>query len=105
VLGATESVGAATTTALPVLGARFTANFTENWSVGANAEVFALDFDKYNGHLLDIAAFGQYRFSQHFALLGGYHFYRMNIESADESLSGKFRIDYRGPYLSFRMRL
>jgi len=102
VLGATESVSAATTMTLPVLGARFTANFSEKWSVGANAEVFALDFDKYNGHLLDFAAFGQYRFGQNFAIVGGYHFYRMNIMSGDESLSGEFRIDYRGPYVSFR---
>ena len=102
VLGANEFVSASTTTTLPVLGVRFRANFTEKWSVGANAEAFALDFDKYNGHLLDIAISGRYRFSDHFAIDGGYHFYRMNIKSGDESLSGEFSIDYRGPYVSFR---
>jgi outer membrane scaffolding protein for murein synthesis (MipA/OmpV family) len=102
VLGANESVSASTTTTLPVLGARFRANFTEKWSVGANAEVFALDFDKYNGHLIDIAISGQYRLGEHFAIYGGYHFYRMNIKSGDESLTGEFSIDYRGPYVSFR---
>ena len=102
VLGATESVRGVTTTTLPVLGARFRANFTEKWSVGANAEVFALDFDEYNGHLLDIAISGRYRFGEHFAIDGGFHFYLMNIKSGDESLSGEFAIDFRGPYVSFR---
>ena len=105
VIGATETIRGVTTTALPVLGARFRANFTEKWSVAANAEVFALDFDKYNGYLLDIALSGQYRFGEHFAIDGGYHFYRMNINSADENLSGEFSTDYRGPYVSFRVRL
>ena len=105
VSGVNDSVRAGTTAVLPVLGARLRANFTEKVSVGANFEIFALDFDKYSGELIDFSVYGQYRISGHTAIVGGYHFYRQDLTSGDEGLNGNFRIDYSGPYVSFRVRL
>ena len=105
VQGNVELVRARTTAFLPVLGARGLVNFTDKLSVGANAEVFVLDFDKHSGELFDLSISGQYRVNNGFSVGVGYRYYRQDIRSGDESLVGDYRFDYHGPHAFFRIRL
>ena len=101
---ADESVRASTTPILPVVGIRGRANFSERFSVEANIEAFALDFDKYTGELIDLSLSGRYRISDRYFTGLGFRYYRHNIRAADDPQFVDYEIDYYGPYAYVGLR-
>ena len=105
VQGVGERVRRKTMAYLPVIGARGLVHFSDKVSVAANVEIFALDFDKYSGELFDLSISGQYRVNEHWFVGAGYRFYRQDIKSNGDSLTGQYQFDYHGPHAFFRVRL
>jgi outer membrane scaffolding protein for murein synthesis (MipA/OmpV family) len=97
--GDVNRVEASTTAVLPMLGARLRVNWTDRIALLVNAEIFALDFNKYTGELLDLSGAFQYRLLDTVYIEGGFRYYRQRLESGDESFAGEARIDYAGPYV------
>ncbi len=95
---ANDSIRASTTPILPVLGVRGRVNFSGRFSVEANIEAFAFDFDKYTGELFDLSLSGRYRISDRYFTGLGFRFYRHNIRAADDQQFVEYEIDYYGPY-------
>ncbi|HNP34526.1 MAG TPA: MipA/OmpV family protein [Woeseiaceae bacterium] len=102
VQGSDERIAASTTAVLPLIGARARLNPTSRIAAIVSLEIFALDFDRYNGQLVDLALAGEYRFSEVFACGLGYRYYRQKLQSSDDSFVGELQIDYHGPYISVR---
>jgi outer membrane protein len=102
VQGQAEFVAASTTVILPVVGASARLHPRERLTAAAGLEIFLLDFDQYNGQLLDISVAGEWQFNKRFAAGAGYRFYRQNLVSRDASLISDIRIDYHGPFLELR---
>lgn len=93
-----DAATAESTPILPVLGVRGRVNFSDRFSVEANIEAFALDFDRYSGELFDVALSGRYRISDLWFTGLGYRFYRHKIRSADDPQFVEYLIDYHGPF-------
>ncbi len=87
---------AASTSYLPVLGARFRANLTERFTMGAKLDVFLTEADRHEGVSLDTSLYGGWKFSDRFSVEGGYRFFRQDIDVAGDNFIGDFRMDYRG---------
>jgi outer membrane protein len=84
---------------LPTVGAFATVSFTEKWNLSADANVFALDFDRYSGFMSYLTVGVERRFGKSFAAGLGYNFYSLRLNSKDEDLGGKLDLRYHGPKL------
>ena len=89
---------------MPVIGARFDARFTEKFSVGATADLFALDFDRISGVAFDIALDATWAFTDRWRVAGGYRLYRQDFEVAQDTFIGALRSDYGGPFITLSAR-
>lgn len=104
VQGETIPVAASTTAILPVIGARLRVSPTERIDLHANAELFKFDFDEYDGELYDLSIGGSWRLAKRLFVGGGYRWYRQEIRSGDDDLTGEVLIDYRGPFAYLTVR-
>ena len=102
--GNAETVDADTTAILPVLGVDLAINFTERVSLEVGLQFFIGDVNHYSGNLLDFGFAGNYQWHDRMDIGVGYKFYRQDIDSADESFTGDYRFEYRGPYIYARAR-
>jgi len=84
---------------LPTVGVFATVSFTEKWRLSADANFFALDFDRYSGFMSYLTAGLERRFGKTFAAGLGYNFYSLRLNSKDEDLGGKLDLRYHGPKL------
>ena len=101
---AAQPLAAETTAFLPVIGARFRANITERFSAGAMLDIFVLDVDRHNGQALDFSFNGTWALADWLLVDGGYRFVRQDLDVADKTFLGDYRIDYRGPFVKLRAR-
>jgi hypothetical protein len=71
--------------------------------LGADIQVFALDFDRYDGFMSYLSLGLDRKFGDVISLGLGYTFYGLRLEAKDEDLRGTFRMRHYGPklYLSF----
>lgn len=84
---------------LPTVGAFATVSLREKWQLSADANVFALDFDRYSG-LMSYLTFGlDRRFGESLSVGLGYNFYSLRLNSKDKNLGGKLDLRYHGPKL------
>ena len=88
---------------LPTLGVYGLLALGDKWRLGADIDVFALDFDYYDGYLAYASLGLDRKFGDVFGAGIGYNFYGARLESKDDRLRGTLRMRHHGPklYLSF----
>ncbi len=88
---------------LPTLGVFGSVALGSKWRLGADIQVFALDFDRYDGFMSYLSLGLDRKFGDVISLGLGYTFYGLRLEAKDEDLRGTFRMRHYGPklYLSF----
>jgi hypothetical protein len=88
---------------LPTLGIFGSVALGSEWRLGADIQVFALDFDRYDGFMSYLSLGLDRKFGDVISLGLGYTFYGLRLEAKDEDLRGTFRMRHYGPklYLSF----
>jgi outer membrane scaffolding protein for murein synthesis (MipA/OmpV family) len=88
---------------LPVLGAYGVISLGSNTTVSAQAQVFRMDFDRYEGSLSFVRIEVQQLMGR-FGLGLGYSYYSMNLDSHADDLQGSLEFRHHGPvaFLSVR---
>ena len=91
-------------TILPTFGVFGSAPLGDKWRLGANIDLFALGFDRYEGYMAYLALNLERSFNDNFGAGLGYNFYGIRLQSKNDDLNGTLRIRYHGPvlYLSAR---
>ncbi len=91
-------------TILPTIGVFGSAPLGNKWRLGANVDLFALGFDRYEGYMAYLALNLEHRFNDNFGAGLSYNFYGIRLQSKNDDLNGTLRIRYHGPvlYLSAR---
>ena len=82
---------------LPVFGVQGDFLLTEHWRLGARAQYFGLDYDKYSGNLVDARVTTEYRFANTLALGAGYTWYALDIDKKDNNFTYAVEYQYQGP--------
>jgi hypothetical protein len=99
-LGRAETRGI--TAPLPVIGLRGEYDFADRWRISASGDFFALEFDNFDGELVDLYLGIDYRFAEHVAIGLGYNAVNINVEIAKNSFDGKLDWGYDGALLFFK---
>ena len=102
-LGQAETRGI--TAPLPVIGLRGEYDFADRWRISASGEFFALEFDDFDGELIDLYLGIDYRFAEHVAIGLGYNAVNINVEIAKNSFDGKLYWRYDGVLLFFKFNI
>jgi hypothetical protein len=91
-------------TILPTFGVFGSVPLSNKWLLGADIDLFALGFDRYEGYMAYLALNLEHRFSDKFGTGFGYNFYGIRLQSKNDDLNGTLRVRYHGPvfYLSAR---
>jgi hypothetical protein len=84
------------TAPLPVFGLRGEYHFSEKWSFRASAELFAFEYDNWDGTLVDVYAGIDFGLSEHFSLGLGYNAVTFDIGVAEQNFEGNIDWGYRG---------
>jgi len=88
---------------LPTLGVFGSLALGSKWRLNADIDVFALDFDHYDGYLTYLSLGLDRKFGDLIGAGIGYNFYGTRLQSKDDRLRGTLRSRHHGPklYLSF----
>lgn len=88
---------------LPTLGVFGSLALGRKWRLSADIDVFALDFDLYDGYLAYASLDLDRKFGDFVGVGIGYNFYGTRLKSKDDRLRGTLRSRHHGPklYLSF----
>mgnify|MGYP002062726006 CR=1 FL=1 len=84
-------------TVLPAIGAMGSLNLGNNWQLGADVDLFALDFDRYDGWMVFMGIDLERRFGESLGAGFGYTVHGLRLTAKDEDLGGKFDLRYHGP--------
>ena len=84
---------------LPVIGAFGSVALGERTTLMADAHIFRLDTDRYEGRLNSVRIELQYRLGN-IGLGIGYSYYAMRLDSSHDDLRGSLKFRHRGPTLS-----
>jgi hypothetical protein len=98
-----ERSGRGLTAALPVVGLRGERYFAGNWTFRASAELFALEYDDYDGSLYDLYAGLDYRVHRHLAVGAGINSVRINVAVDKTRYSGDLDWRYTGGLLFLKL--
>jgi len=90
------------TAPLPVFGLRGQYDFTEKLSFRASGEIFAIEYDAYNGSLYDIYAGLDFQFFKHVAIGVGINAVKINIGVSKERFDGDIDWRYDGGMVFFK---
>jgi outer membrane protein len=82
---------------LPTMGVFGSVALGTSWRLGADIQLFALDFDRYDGFISYLSLGLDRKFGDVFNAGIGYNFYGMRLKAKDEDLRGTLRIRYHGP--------
>jgi hypothetical protein len=85
---------------LPTLGVFGSVALGSNWRLSADIDVFALDFDRYDGYMSYISLDLDRKFGDVFSAGVGYNLYTIRLESKNEDLRGTLRVRHHGPKLT-----
>lgn len=99
-IGERESSGI--TAPLPVVGLRGQYDFTEKLSFRASAELFALEYEDYDGSLYDLYAGFDYQFFEHVAIGLGINSVQLNVGIDKSNFNGDLNWQYDGGLLFFK---
>jgi outer membrane protein len=88
---------------LPTIGALGELTLGENWALGADLDLFVLDFSRYSGFMGFLGLDLERRFGDTFKAGVGYNLYTLHLEAKDENLGGELDLRIHGPkaYVSF----
>ncbi|MCG7990655.1 MAG: 2-oxoglutarate synthase [Candidatus Thiodiazotropha lotti] len=89
------------TVPLPVIGLHGSYAFTPNLYFRGWGQIFALEYDDYEGRLLNFAGMLEYALNEHFGFGLGYAYYSYDLDADGDRLNGSFDYDFRGPTLFF----
>ena len=84
---------------LPTMGVFASVALGDDWRLSADIDLFALDFDHYDGYMTYVSLDLDRKFGDVFAAGIGYNFYGTRLESKNEALRGTLRIRHHGPKL------
>jgi hypothetical protein len=84
---------------LPTIGAFASVALTEQWSVQADARVFALEFDRYKGSMGFFAVRLERDLGRHLAAGLGFNYYTTRLEGQEPSNRGIYRATHYGPLI------
>lgn len=82
---------------LPTMGVFASVALGYDWRLSADIDLFALDFDHYDGYMTYVSLDLDRKFGDVFAAGIGYNFYSTRLESKNEALRGTLRIRHHGP--------
>jgi hypothetical protein len=88
---------------LPTMGVFGSVALGDKWRLNADINIFALDFDRYDGFMGNFILGLDRKFGDVIGAGIGYNFYVMRLNAKDEDLRGTFRMLHHGPklYVSF----
>jgi outer membrane scaffolding protein for murein synthesis (MipA/OmpV family) len=88
---------------LPTFGVFAAFLFNGKWQLNADANVFALDFDSYNGVMSFLRLGLERKFGSGLGAGVGYDYYALRLRARERDFSGDLGLRYHGPklYLSF----
>ena len=88
---------------LPTLGVFGSVAIGSKWRLGADIDVFGLDFDQYDGYMAYLNLGLDRKFGDVISAGIGYNIYAMSLNSKGDDLNGTLRMRHHGPklYLSF----
>jgi len=84
---------------LPTMGLFASVALGYDWRLSADIDLFALDFDRYDGFMTYFSLDLDRKFGDVFAAGIGYNFYSTRLKSKNEDLRGTLRIRHHGPKL------
>lgn len=88
---------------LPTVGVFGSVALGDKWRLNADINIFALDFDRYDGFMGNFVLGFDRKFGDVIGAGIGYNFYVLRLNAKDEDLRGTFRMLHHGPklYVSF----
>jgi hypothetical protein len=89
------------TVPLPVIGLHGAYAFTPELYLRGWGQIFALEYDDYDGRLLNLAGMLEYALNERFGVGLGYTYYRYDLDADGDRLNGSFDYDFRGPTAFF----
>ena len=84
-------------TPLPVIGLHGSVELGANSTLGARAQVFGLEFDRVDGHMIYMMLEWQRRFGDSFSAGLAYNFYRTKLDAKDADARGTLQTRHHGP--------
>jgi hypothetical protein len=89
------------TVPLPVIGLHGTYTLTPEIHFRGWGQIFSLEYDDYDGRLLNLAAMLEYTLNERFGVGLGYTYYGYDLDADSDKLNGSFDYDFRGPTVFF----
>jgi hypothetical protein len=84
---------------LPVIGLHGTYAFSAKFRVRGWGQVFSLNYDDYEGTLINAAGMLEYDLFENFGVGGGYALYSYDLDMDSSDYKGSFSYDFKGPTL------
>jgi hypothetical protein len=89
------------TVPLPVIGLHGAYTLTPEIHFRGWGQIFSLEYDDYDGRLLNLAAMLEYTLNERFGVGLGYTYYGYDLDADGDRLNGNFDYDFRGPTAFF----
>ena len=87
------------TVPLPTIGLQGSWAFDPQWRVGGWVQVFALNYNDYEGSMVNGAFTAEYRINRNLAVGAGYAVYDYNLDVTKGRARGSFEYQFAGPVL------
>jgi outer membrane scaffolding protein for murein synthesis (MipA/OmpV family) len=84
-------------TVLPTFGVFGSVPLGDNWRLAADIDVFAMNFDRYDGYMAYVALDLERKINEQFGIGLGYNFYGMRLKSKNDDFNGTLRVRHQGP--------
>ena len=102
--GQQQAERAAVDVPLPTIGIFCRVSLGSEWQLNADADLFVLEFDRYDGYMTYLSLGLERELGKHLGVGVGYNFYGMELSANDEDLRGTLLTRYRGPKLYLSMK-
>ena len=102
-IGAQEKQHMKASAPLPTIGVLGELSLGENWALGADLDLFVLDFNRHSGYMGFLTIDLERKFGEVFRAGIGYNLYALGLSAKDKDLGGKLDLRIHGPkaYVSF----
>ena len=85
---------------LPTMGVFGSVAIGSNWQLGAEIQLFAFDFDNYDGYMTYLDLGFERRFGDVLGVGIGYNLYNIRLEAQEDDSRGTLRVRHHGPKLT-----